>query len=95
MNIKEFKDEFRQISCDTWGDAMEAWFEAAAQLYYRNIDIPATWEYKPSPVGGNDVREEDSYWYDMFNNCNDQSIIAIGNFLFRYCEYLRFKGINY
>ena len=91
FSVKEFKNEFRLICTDTWGCAMDAWFEAAGQLHTRWLDIPAKWQYKAvlSPL------EEDNYFHDLFNECTDDEIIAIGTFLFRYCQYLKFKGTSY
>jgi hypothetical protein len=92
MKLKDFKNDFRSICTDTWGDALEGWFECAGQMYLRCLSIPKEWEYS---VGSGDGTDPDSYFHEMFQNANDAELIAIGNLLFRYCEYLRFKGINY
>lgn len=91
--IKEFKNEFRLISSDTWGDAMDAWFEIAGQMNKRGLYIPANWEYRPGM--GSDGTEPESYWYELFEIASDELLIKIGDFLFRYCEFLRFKEVNY
>jgi hypothetical protein len=91
--LKEFKSEYRLISSDLWGDAMEAWFECAAHLHLRNLTIPNEWEYKPAPC--NDNRESDCYWYELFNETDNDLLIEIGNFLFRYCQLLKFYGKDY
>lgn len=93
MNLKKFKEEFRQMCNDTWGDAVDAWFECAGHMYNRGIDIPYEWEYSPG-TGGNGT-DEDSYWYDLFKKITNEELIKIGNFLFRYCQYLKFKGKDY
>ena len=100
MNIKQFKDEFRLICSDTWGDATDAHFEVAGHLHDRKADIPTEWEYRPARVEEYDwiipkQAEPDSYFHNMFADATTESLQKIGAFLFRYCEYLRFKGINY
>jgi len=80
------------ICTDTWGDALDAWFECAAHMYSRNLCIPNEWEYR---IGAGDGKEPDNYFYELFRNASDSQLQAIGNFLFRYCEFLRYKGINY
>ena len=93
MNLKSFKNEFRLICTDTWGDAMNTWFECAGWINWRGIPTPKEWEYSPG-LGG-DGREEDNYFYELFESSSDEELIAIGNFLFRYCQYLKFKEIDY
>lgn len=92
MTLKEFKTEFRLICTDTWGTAMDAWFECAGHMLNRGLDIPYEWEYS---AGMGDGREEDSYFYTLFLECTNEQLHAIGNFLFRYCEMLRYAGVNY
>ncbi len=92
MTLKEFKNEFRLVCTDTWGTAIDAWFECAGHMYERSIQIPAEWEYRPGLFGGT---EEDNYFFPLFTECTETELQKIGGFLFRYCEYLRFKGINY
>ena len=92
MTIKVFKSEYRLICTDTWGNAMDAWFEAAGQMNKRALPIPKEWEYKAGLGNGTDT---ESYWFEMFENLTDTELINIGNFLFRYCQFLRFKEINY
>lgn len=98
MTIKEFKNEYRLICYDTWGNAMEAWFECAGQMNKRGLFIPSEWEYKPAMdfPGCNDKgTDPESYWHELFEVASDEQIIIIGDFLYRYCEYLRFKEVNY
>jgi len=78
---------------DTWGDAMNTWFECAGWMHYKGLHIPNEWGY--SPGFGGDGREEDNYFYELFESCSIPDLTQIGNFLFRYCQYLRFKGIDY
>jgi len=92
MTLKDFKSDFRQFCTDTWGDALECWFECAGQMHSRNLEIPVEWEYQ---VGAGDGMEPDSYFHEIFLNASDSELQAIGNFLFRYCEYLKYKKVNY
>jgi hypothetical protein len=92
MNIKDFKNEYRFICTDTWGDAMEAWFECAGQMYKRGLSIPASWEYKP---GLGDGTEKDCHWYEIFENAPNNDLEIIGKYLFRYCQFLRYKKVDY
>lgn len=92
-NFKEFKNEYRLICCDTWGNAMEAWFECAGHLHKRGLSIPSEWEYRPG--AGGDGTEKDSYWYDIFKHTNAKMLRTIGNFLFRYCQLLKHFGKDY
>jgi len=90
MTLKEFKKEFRLICTDTWGNTLEAWFECAAHL--NEIAYPPKeWEYEQKGSG----KDKDSYWYEFFDECDADELLEIGNFLFRYCSYLKFKGISY
>ena len=92
MNLKEFKEEFRLMCDDTRGDALDAWFECAGHMYERGIDIPNEWKYVH---GLGDGTFEQSWWYDFFKESTNEELIKIGNFLFRYCQYLKFKGKDY
>ena len=91
MNIRDFKNEFRLVCTDTWGNALDAWFECAAHLN-EIAYVPIEWEYKASIFGGKD---KSSYWYEIFDECDADELLDIGNFLFRYCQYLKFKEVNY
>ncbi len=94
--IKDFKAEFRMICTDTWYDAKDAWFEATGQMHKRGIKIPSEWEYSPgknfpdgSPADGTCPT---SYFYEIFGNLSDEEITEVGNFLFRYCQFLESNG---
>ena len=92
MKLKDFKDEFRLVSTDEWGDTLEAWFEAVGQLYDRGKAIPQKYEYRPSPFGGAD---QDSYWHDMFQEASTEDLYTLAEFLFRYASLLRYQGKDY
>lgn len=91
MKLKEFKNEFRMLSIDTWGDAMEAWFEAVGHLYDRGEGIPSKYQYVPNG-GGSDP---DSVWCEYFNNTSTKELYDIAEFMFRYCSFLKFCGKDY
>ena len=98
FSIKSFKEEFRMICADTWGDACEAWFEAVGQMNKRGLPIPSKYEYNAGKdfQGSNDKGTcPDSYWHEMFENSDTEDLVKIAEYLFRYCDYLRFKGIDY
>lgn len=93
MNLKQFKAEYRFKCDDTWGDAMESWFECAGWLYWNGEVLPTNWKYSPGMDG--DGRDPESYWYDLFAGCTTEELWTIGNFLFRYCTYLESRGVSY
>ena len=102
MNLKQFKSEFRFMCSDTWGDAMDAWFECAGRLYTKRATIPEEWQYRPGLMNRiNSSRsfmeacERDSYFYNDFKASKVSELRAIGNFLFRYCQFLRHYGKDY
>ncbi len=96
--LKDFKDEFRLICTDTWGNALDAWFESVGQMNKRGLPIPNKYEYRAGidPVGCNDKgTDPESYWHEMFENSNTEDLVKIAEYLFRYYDFLRFKGVNY
>lgn len=92
--LKEFKNEFKIVCSDAWGECMGAWFECAAHLYHREIDIPTSWEYSPGIIA-TDARDDESYWFEIFNDTSDEMLLVIGNFLYCLSEILRAKGLDY
>ena len=91
MNLKEFKEEFRLMCDDTWGDALDAWFECVGHMFMRGLFIPFEWKYWH---GSNAVYEQ-SWFHKFFKESSNAELIIIGNFLFRYCQYLKIKGKDY
>lgn len=89
--INEFKKEYRLTCTDTWGHAMDIWFDIASHLWQRKLPIPTQWQYRP----GIDPVETDSYFYNDLSTMTDKLLIDCGNLMFRYCQFLRFKGIDY
>lgn len=94
ITTKVFRNEYKfAFSEDHWGTAMDAWFEAVAHMWWRGIPVPTKYEY--SPGMGNDPRETDSYFYALCNEASDESLIQIAELMFRYCQYLKFKKVDY
>lgn len=93
MNIAEFKKQFRHICTDTWGDALEAWFEAAGRLHTRGQELPKEWQYEPPLRGSATVKE--SYWFAMFRAASNKQLIQIGKFLFRYLQMIKYYKQDY
>jgi hypothetical protein len=89
--LKDFTDEFRLISYDSFEDAKEAWFEAAGQMNKRGLAIPNEWAID---FRGGDGTEPDSHWHEDFEQCTDELLIRIANFTFRYCRFLQHKGLG-
>lgn len=98
ISIKEFTDEFRLRSYDSWNDALEAWFEAVGQMNKRGLPIPAEWDYSIPPVNPDgskcDGTEPESPWYEMFSEFDNETIIKIAKVMDRYLSFLKFKGKN-
>lgn len=95
MNIKEFKSELRlmDLKYDPWGTSMDAFFQVADQLHQRYGSTPDVWQYRPSPI----VTEldQESYWYELLIRCNMHQLVAIGNFLHRYTDLLKYNNQDY
>jgi len=92
MTLKEFKQEYRLVCSDDWGTSMDAWFECAGFMYKRNMSMPDEWEYR---AGLGNPTEKDSYFHPLFGKCKNSELRTIGNFLFRYCQMLKYQGKNY
>lgn len=90
--LTEFKKEYRQICVDTWGDAMEAWFECVGRMYKRHLDIPSKYQYKAGILS---PCEKESNFYYFFKDCNKKELTQIAEFLYRYCSYLKYKKVDY
>ena len=94
MKVKDFKSELRMLlPSDEWGEAMSAFFECAGQMNKRGLFIPYEWSY--SPGMGSDGTDEDSYWFELFEDAIDDNLILIGDLLHRYTNYLDYKGLSY
>ena len=94
MKLKDFKNELRLLlPSDEWEVAVDAWFECAGHLWLRGEHIPYEWKYSPGAT--DDPTEPDSYFHELFETADTNELFDIGAFLFRYCQYLKYKGLNY
>lgn len=90
MTIKQFKTEFRSMCTDTWGDALDAWFECAGRLYVRGLKLPDEWEYRPAPAGRKYCVDKECRWYLEFRYLPTRELREIGCLLFRYCRWIKY-----
>lgn len=94
ITMKVFKQEYKlAFSGDHWGTAMESWFEAVAHMWWRGLPIPSKYEYRPGMSA--DQREPDSYFHALMEEAPDEVLIEIAEFCFRYCQYLKYKKVDY
>jgi len=82
-----------QSSGDSWGDCMGALFDVAAEMWWRGVEIPAEWRYRPGMAG--DPREPESAWYDACGAMQDDELAAFGAVLERYSRMLKHAGREY
>lgn len=92
--VKEFKDHLRMsdLAYDPWGTSIAAFFDVAAEMYNRDMDIPVDWHYCPSQLG---VNVEDDILADLFSRCETEDIRYIGDLLHRYTNMLKIAGKDY
>lgn len=95
MTITELKHELRlnDYTYDKWSASMNCFFELCDHLNERPEDVPNEWEFKPSILGSE--LDNESYYFELFNNCTDAQLINLGNFLYRLTTILRDKGHSY
>jgi hypothetical protein len=94
MNKQAFKQfilEFRLMNTDTWGNAMDAWFEAVGRMYERGMNIPSKYSYSP----GLSPTEEGCYFHEMFIKMDSSTLVYIAEFMYRYCRLLTHFKKNY
>lgn len=78
---------------DPWGTSMSVWFQVAAELYARGTKIPFHWNYTAG--ASNDPREPESYWFDVLQDCESDTLREFGNMLFVYSRKLSALGYDY
>ena len=79
---------------DKWGSAMIAFFTVANEINHREQNTPSSWQYRPSPVMG-DQREHDDGMFEACENANLNDLIHFGNILERYTQNLDRLGVSY
>jgi hypothetical protein len=96
ITLADLKSEYRLVSSgDPWGDCMSAWFDCAEFLHATGADIPAHWEFRPSPVLRTVDDLEDGYWRGVFEQTDEPIIVEFGNLLCRLAGILRACGKDY
>lgn len=96
--LESMRDDFD--GGDPWGSVMTAWFDIAECLYRNGADIPADWEYRPSPLMNVGERpEEASMFYEecdlLMREGHYSNLIHAGNVLVRYAAQLKLAGFDY
>lgn len=76
---------------DPWAYAMGAAFDMAAEAYNRGL--PNTLEYRPSPVSGAVIEDEDNAAY--LANISDADLIKLCHFTKRLLAWLECAGHSY
>lgn len=102
MNVKQqtraLLKEFKLVSdkCDRWGEALSLRFNIADEMNYREA-VPDSWEYGAAGLAGagDDVRERESYWYEILETMHSQSLINAFDVLERYTDRLERHGQSY
>lgn len=92
--LAEFKEllKMNDVAGDPWGVCMSAFFDVAAHLYEKG-NCPVDWEFK---VGwGGNVIDEDSAFFEMFSELDEDQLTEIGNYLKRITDILIAKGKSY
>lgn len=95
MTIKDYKFEFSLVNGKHTGDrlygAFDLLFSICAELSYRDSNYPFDhWEYK-EPIS-TDYRDDESYWFDLLEQTDTQTLINLGNLLNRYLNHLKYNG---
>lgn len=93
MNARQLMQEYR-LTCDgdTWGNTMAWWFAVAGEMHERGLDIPADWQYRPSPLGG---KNDDAYETPICEEASDDALILFGRAMNRYATILKAAGKDY
>lgn len=90
----DFKSELRHVlGVDNWGTSMDCWFECAGQMNKRGLYTPIEWNY--SPPMGSDGTDEESHFYECFENMGEPYLIKCGTFLYKYTRLLEKYGHSY
>lgn len=82
---------------DPWGSAMGYLFAIAAVVHVRTGDTPDSWQYRPSPLLGAEILEDDDVDYETIEAREHPTDVLIdaGNVLNRYVAILRRHGRDY
>lgn len=84
---------------DPWGSAVSAHFDIAECLYRNGADVPAAWEFRPSPVlsVGDKLDEDEASMFSldievMLAGGHYANLIHAGTVLGRYSNLLKLAG---
>ncbi len=97
--LDALRDSFDEY--DSWGSALSAHFDIAECLYRNGAEVPAAWEFRPSPFlnVGDPLGEECSYFAEqiefMMTQGQMSNLVHAGNVLMRYCHLLKLAGKDY
>lgn len=87
---------------DAWGSTVSAHFDIAECLYRNGAEVPAEWEFRPSPmlnVGDELDPDEDSMFaldIDlMLRGGHYRNLIHAGTVLGRYAHILKLAGLSH
>lgn len=93
LKATDLMREMRIAQCgDWWGDTMGWWFAVAGEMWERGLDIPDSWRYRPSPMGGKDA---DRYETEVCEAATDEALLLFGRALSRYADCLKKAGKDY
>lgn len=82
LSIDDLKFEYRLGNDgDAWGHCMQWWFAIADEIEFnRDFDVPADWQFRPSPLG---LCEDDEYMRSIMNDATDDALRAMGAMVHR------------
>lgn len=95
-------DHLIRLGDEPWGDTMSMWFGIAETLYRNYEDIPAHWQFRPSPMIVQGEPSDDDSWPESEIESLYQSgavdgdeLRHAGNVLTRYANWLKLAGLDY
>lgn len=86
---------------DAWASAMGAWFAIAGVLTIEGESVPASWQYRPSPLQTEEHERDGSWLADYFfdayraGDINADDLRHAGDVLMRYSSMLETAGRSY
>lgn len=91
-------------SYDPWGSALGAQFDIAECLYRHGADVPAEWQFTPSPMlkpyVGEPLDSEDASWFaleieELMIQGHYSNLVHAGTVLMRYVKQCELAGKSY
>lgn len=87
---------------DLWGSTVSATFDIAECLYRNGADVPAEWEFRPSPMieVGDELDEDEASMFAldidlMLRGGHYRNLVHAGTILVRYANLLKLAGMDY